>query len=505
MPMHRREFIRVAGAAALGTAGVLSRIRVAAPFQAPQPIVRLPYLQNVTRNGGRILWTTRESGVAAVEYSADNGFSSAMTAVTREFKSAATGVATFYQHEAKLEGLRADTSYRYRILQNGRSIFAADDLRLRTAGTRPFTFLVFGDAGQATAGQTRCASAMMRENPGLVLMAGDIAYMSGTYDEFQRNFFRYYQEMLGRVPIYPTAGNHDYTTADAAPYLSMFSVPGEDVPAADRGRYYSFDWGNVHFVSLDSNTPLNDAVFSGGGMLDWLEKDLQKTKQFWRVAYFHHPPYAAGPNERDALSRLAREYIVPVLERYGVQAVFSGHEHSYQRSRTILGGQYVEPDAGIAYFTSGGGGADLYDPYPGPLLVNWEKAHHFMRVAVSGTTMTVRAIRSDETEIESVRLAPQPIITSVSTAAASASSLSPVRRGVVRIVGRQLSAEENLDTTNFPPNEVNGTVVHLDGRRLPLAYVSGSEITALLRVTGRGSALLRVTTPNGWTETTTYF
>jgi uncharacterized protein (TIGR03437 family) len=79
-----------------------------------------------------------------------------------------------------------------------------------------------------------------------------------------------------------------------------------------------------------------------------------------------------------------------------------------------------------------------------------------------------------------------------------------VHRGTLTILGRQLSAYEVTDSSYFPPNEVNGTVVHLDGRRLPLMYVSGDTIVALLRVTGRGEATVRVTTPNGWTETTTY-
>ena len=114
--------------------------------------------------------------------------------------------------------------------------------------------------------------------------------------------------------------------------MAVHSVPGDTVPVADRGRYYSFDWANVHFVSLDSNLSLERAVTSGGPMLEWLNNDLRSTRQFWRVVYFHHPPYGAGPNQNDVHSLWIRQYAVPIFEANGVQLVLNGHEHSYQRS-----------------------------------------------------------------------------------------------------------------------------------------------------------------------------
>jgi len=125
-------------------------------------------------------------------------------------------------------------------------------------------------------------------------------------------------------------------------------------------------------------------------------------------------------------------------------------------------------------------------------------------VSVQGGTLTARAIRPDGSQIDSVTLSPPPVISSLRVATAAASSPGPIHRGTITILGRQLSPYEVTDSSYFPPNEINGTVVHLDGRRLPLVYVSGDTIVALLRTIGRGPAAVRVTTPNGWMETTTY-
>jgi len=346
---------------------------------------------------------------------------------------------------------------------------------------------------------------MLLEKPDLVLHTGDIAYARGTFEEFQRVFFNYYKEMLWRVPIFPCPGNHDYETKSCGPYLTMYSLPFADVPLPDFGRYYSFDWANVHFVSLDSNKPLADVDRGTGKMVEWLETDLANTRKFWKVVYFQHPPYATGPNQNTPESALARQYITPILDKYGVQIVCSGDEHNYQRTLPVLAGAAVAADAGTVYITTGGGGADLYNTNLNPLAAMSESAHHYMRVSVAGTKLTARAIRPDGSEIEAVTLSPPPVISSLRVASAAPSNLTPVHRGTLTILGRQLSAYEVTDSSYFPPNEVNGTVVHLDGRRLPLMYVSGDTIVALLRATGRGEATVRVTTPNGWTETRTYF
>jgi acid phosphatase type 7 len=113
-----------------------------------------------------------------------------------------------------------------------------------------------------------------------------------------------------------------------------------------------------------------------GAMLRWLENDLRATRKFWRVAAFHHPPYASGFYRNDPLSSLAWQHIVPILEAYGVQLVLNGHEHSYQRSYDIRAGAALPRGTGTLYMTSGGGGAALYPVTSHPLIAFGSSTYH---------------------------------------------------------------------------------------------------------------------------------
>lgn len=479
---------------------------VAVLLQAAR-LVRYPYVQNVRNDRATILWTTLESGRGAVLYSTDRSFSRSVTARIREFLPPETGlVFPFYQYEAELTGLRPATEYFYRVLVDGENLTQGDDLRFRTAGSNPFTFLAIGDSGQGTQAQRQVAQRMMQETAALVLHTGDIAYGFGKFEEFQAHHFDIYQDLMKRVPFFPSPGNHEYDTNNAAPYLAVHSLPTEDVPPADRGRYYSFDWAGVHFIALDSNVPLRDAASGTGAMLEWLENDLAKTRKFWRVVYFHHPPYAGGPNERDVLSALARDFIVPILERYDVQLVLNGHEHSYQRTHPLRNGVRAASGDGIVYITSGGGGASLYPVFPttrccGDVVAHAESTYHFVRGEVDGTRMTLRAIRANGQEMDSVTLAPRPAISADATVNAASFTTSLAPGTLVSIFGRNLAAEETQASGLPLPFDLLRTSLTVGGRRMPLLYVSPTQINAQLPFDAQGQATLRITTPNGSAET----
>jgi len=309
----------------------------------PATLIRYPYLQDLVGNRGTVVWTTREAGEGRVQYSTDRSFSQTATASLREFLPAETDLPTrFFQYRAELKGLRLATEYFYRVLVDGQEVASGDDLRFRTSGPGPFTFLAFGDSGLDSPEQGRLAQLILRENPSLVLHTGDLAYPVGSFETYDREYFAYYRDLMERVPFFPSPGNHDYYERAAA-YVAVHAPPTDGVPAEGRGRYYSFDWGNAHFVALDSNASLSEAVSGTGKMFEWLDNDLAKTRQFWRIVYFHHPPYATGIHEADARLAVVRQYLVPILERHRVHLVLNGEEHSYQRSFPLHGGVPVEP------------------------------------------------------------------------------------------------------------------------------------------------------------------
>jgi len=464
-------------------------------------LLRYPYLQNVRSDRATISWTSFNDGPGIVEYSTDSSFSNRVRAHVMERTPEETGLDyTYYRYRAVLTGLAGSTEYFYRVLIDGEDLTPDDELHFRTRAFSPFHFLAFGDSGTGSAEQARLAQLMVEERPALVLHTGDIVYPSGSFAGYQSRYFNVYQNLMKRAAFFPIPGNHDYQTDNAWSYLSVHDLPVEDVPAADHERYYSYDWGNVHFIALDSNAPLTRAANGNGPMLAWLENDLRNARQFWRVAYFHHPPYAGGPNERDPLSALARSRIVPILEKHNVALVLNGHEHSYQRSWPLRGGQPVQDGDGVVYLTTGGGGVRLYPVFPRPFLAYAESVHHFVRAEVNGFQMTLRAIGMDRQEIDHVTLAPPPFISA--DGAVNTASFTPelAPGGLVSVFGRQLAAGEMAAARVPLPTSLSSVSATLDGQRLPLFYVSPSQINAQLPFDMQGPATLRVTTPNGTSE-----
>lgn len=181
-----------------------------------------------------------------------------------------------------------------------------------------------------------------------ILLLGDNAYNIGSDSEYQAAVFSKYASLLRRSPAWSTFGNHDaytlpYPFTGDAPYDTIFSFPknGEcgGVPSGS-GRYYSFDHGGIHFICLDNNTlGYYDKKPGEGGMIDWLISDLKACTADWIIAFFHHPPYSKGTHDSDTQWNLvrSRDFIVPLLERYGVDLVLCGHSHQYQRSCLIDG------------------------------------------------------------------------------------------------------------------------------------------------------------------------
>ena len=454
-----------------------------------------PYLQKVGRDCATITWTTEEAGKGAVWFGSGGSPAQIMGSVVKELLPAETDLgAPCYRHAVELSGLEPNTEYFYGFAQVDGGLTASEPLSFRTACPGALSFLAFGDSGSGSVEQQILTGWMKKETPSLVLHLGDLAYPRGSFQDFQAYYFDSCRDLMKRVPFFPCPGNHDYMTQDAFPYLALHNLPHvAAVPESDRGRYYSFDWGNVHFVSVDSNAPLALAADGHGAMLEWLENDLRTTRQYWKIVYFHHPPFAGGPNENDASSELARRYLVPIVERHGVQLVLNGHEHSYQRTYPLVGKQTVPEGKGTVYVTSGGGGYGLYAVHSNPLVAVRQSVHHYLRVNVSNSRLNVCSIGLSGTEIDGFDLAPLPELDN-SVEILSPSDLSPTR--VLRIHGRNLAAvtQSAGATQAF---ELSGISVTANGELLPLLKITSMDVEAQLASPLASQIALEVRTPNG--------
>ncbi len=256
-------------------------------------------------------------------------------------------------HRLDLTNLAPNTKYFYSLgLTNG-ALLSGPGYHFITPplpGTRkPMRFWALGDAGTADVNQFNVRDAFYRMNGAkpvdAILMLGDNAYNSGTDSEFQRAVFDCYPTMLRHTPLWSTIGNHetDQSTAPSSsiPYYQIFSLPQDgEVGGLASGTedYYSFDYGNIHFVCLDSMT---SSKLPSGAMAMWLTNDLAATTQEWLIAFWHHPPYTKGSHNSDSESQLIqmRQNLLPILEAYGVDLALFGHSHAYERSH-LLDGHY---------------------------------------------------------------------------------------------------------------------------------------------------------------------
>ncbi len=303
------------------------------------------------------------------------------------------------QHSVNLSPLLPDTRYSYRVLDASGQRLAQSTFSTapRRGVGKTIRFAVIGDSGTGSTAQYRVAIQMQLWRPNLLIHTGDLVYPAGEEKDYTANFFLPYLSILPRIPLMPSIGNHDAMHVDD--YLSVFLPPSESSKSATK-RYYSFNYGNAHVVALDSTLPLT----SDSTQRHWLEADLTKSttrSQRWRIVFFHHPPFSAGPHGD---TTTIQEELIPLFEQHGVDAVFSGHDHAYER--TARYSSTGDPHTSILYVVSGGGGADLYAQLgPHPLITKYESRYHFVGIRLSRSSLNLQAIADNGTVLDSFRLA----------------------------------------------------------------------------------------------------
>jgi acid phosphatase type 7 len=497
--ISRRRFLQATMAASAGSA-LLAQQPPSAPVFA-----RYPNIQNLSANGGSIVWalTTLVSGVVVVVDPSGNGIT--VPASVAEFTPAVTGMPqTYYQYVATFGGLKPGTIYTYQVQAEGQIVTSAltRPLEFATPGAGAFSFINFADSGEGNNDQLALRLQMVQESVSFAIANGDLAYELATYASIEANYYGVYQEMMTQIPFFASLGNHEYLTQNALPTLASRVTPTAGVPQSDWGRYYSFDWGNAHFVALDSNAPLDAAVAGTGPMLAWLANDLQNTTKFWKIVFFHHPGFATGTHQNEPPAGEVRQGIVPILEQYGVQLVFNGHEHTYQRTYELLAGQVVAPNSGgVVYVTSGGGGADPYYTAPNALISQSIGVNNYVHAEVSGEeiTLKVRGL-GQRGDIDSIVLAPQPQMFSAVNSASLTTDLAS--GGALTVTGRNLSATAFQSGLRAQHLTENGCSATLNGMPIPILSAGAAQMNLQIPFTFSGTATLTVLTRNGMAHTT---
>ncbi|MBD2626385.1 metallophosphoesterase family protein [Trichormus variabilis] len=197
-------------------------------------------------------------------------------------------------------------------------------------------FVSVADTGTGARGQYSVAKAMNfyhQKNPyNVVVLAGDNIYNNGEIEKINAVFERPYQPLLKNgVKFHACLGNHDIRTDNGVPQVKYagFNM---------KGRYYTFSQDKVQFFALDTN---GNADWKN--QLVWLEKELSLSKADWKVVFGHHPIYSSG--QYGSNSNFIKIF-TPLFEKYNVQLYINGHEHNYERTRSINGTTYLICGAG---------------------------------------------------------------------------------------------------------------------------------------------------------------
>jgi hypothetical protein len=362
---------------------------------SPITFVRQPYLQRVAGSSAWVVWAARELGQAEVRYWSDTPGEplQSVTATARVFKASGTGMAfDYYQYEAQVANLLQGTVYNYDIFVNGQDATPGVVDRLTSEPsfkTQAVNFVAFGDSGTLLPGQFQIANLIANETFDFAIHAGDIAYEDGTYQQFHDTFFNVYKGWMRSRPVYPCIGNHDDRTSFALPYRELFVLPENGANATfpdNKERYYSFDYGPIHFVALDSELAFLDSA-RRQAQVNWLSADLANNTQPWRVVFFHRPPYSSGFHGSDVQLQQA---FGPIFEQRGVQLVINGHEHNYERT---VPWRQTGPQA-VTYVVTGGGGAALREVGRSEFTAAAQSPNHYVRFTISDCQLTLQAVNA---------------------------------------------------------------------------------------------------------------
>ena len=380
-----------------------------------QMVTRGPYLQNPTSASIVVMWRTDSTDIGKVKYGTD--LSNLDNEVNESWAT--------MNHSVKLTGLQPFTKYFYSIGNDTQTLSGPDSahhfITSPVPGTeQPIRVWAIGDFGKNNTPQRLVRDSYVDyttdHHTDVWLWLGDNTYDTGTDTEYQDKVFdsiNAYHEVMKYIPFMPCPGNHDYgevcpldintlspcvqdPITHSGPYVDMIDVPttGEagGVPSNSK-LYFSFDYGNVRFISLNSELgssvpeynyigadfnslipaiPGSAADAENSPMMQWLKADLEDAKakkRDWIIAYWHQVPHSKGSHDSDNFWELymkaMRENYTPVLEEYGVDLIICGHSHVYERSYLMKGhyGTSGMWDASTMLIDGSSGNDDKGEPY----------------------------------------------------------------------------------------------------------------------------------------------
>jgi 3',5'-cyclic AMP phosphodiesterase CpdA len=258
-------------------------------------------------------------------------------------------------------------------------------------GKTTFELMVIGDFGTGSAAEHDVADAMQdwhdQFDVDAIVTTGDNIYPDGNPQDFERAWNEPFDWVEREsLDVVASLGNHDVITAGGRPVMDLFGMPGP---------YYDVTIGDAEIFVLDGNN------VTDSGQIEWLNRQLARSKTEWQIAVFHQPAYSCS---RHGSTTEVVETWVPLFKRFGVDLVLTGHDHVYQR---------FEAEKGVTYVVTGGGGNFLDGAGDCPGSVPTREAaveykHHFVVLKGSAEDLAARVVGLDQPKLDEFTLSPNP-------------------------------------------------------------------------------------------------
>jgi hypothetical protein len=360
--------------------------RVAPPSPPGEPegidFTIAPTIQQVTTNAATIVFETDATTAATV---------------TIDGRSLASKPARL--HKVRVNGLKPGTAYPFSVTATrstagqASNTVTTNEARFSTlpAPGTPLRFAVVGDTQDHPDVNAQVALGMRGKNPAFGLIVGDLVGAGWEKAQWTGDFFASMRALWADVPLFPVLGNHD---RNAWLYYHLFALP----PTL---HYYAFRAADAEIFVVDTE----HEVGPGSEQYVWLERALKRSKARWKIVAHHYPPYSSDLDDYgDDLGDTSARELTPLYDRFGVDIVFSGHIHSYERTHPLRAGK-VDP-TGTTYLVVGGGGGDLEEflPQPPAFSAVRRSAHHYGIVDIGPTALTFSAYTLDGDRFDTITL-----------------------------------------------------------------------------------------------------
>lgn len=299
-------------------------------------LTRAPFLQLPEKEGVTVAWGADRAVTASVDWGADLSYSGGTVEVPE----------ARLRQKAHLPIPSDGQKYYYRIRSGDQVLADGVALHAPKRADQSWRAVVYGDFGGVATPTAQLGAGLHVLQPDLQLTVGDNIYDDGQPGGYDAFWFTPMADVMRYAPLAPLVGNHDVVTLDGHWFREYFTLPqnGPSSPAGMKEKNYSFDYANAHFTMFDTEPFSKGQTTEMNAIRDWLQADLAATDKKWKIVFLHRPPYTSEGDH--APQAQVRDMLLPIIEAAGVQFIFQGHNHWYER---------IQPIKGVRYFTTGGG------------------------------------------------------------------------------------------------------------------------------------------------------